>query len=181
VVDSQTQQLSIKFNIKNSNVSSVLNPLSQLGLLIVLSLITHSVPVMQTLSPRYLKLISARLCLINSSISAFFGARLLRLSVKTREAELNRRSLAMDVGGAAERTVSIWQHVRHWDIGGGCDATSHMLLQTCCGPPGSRATAALHNLHVTLLASIQLSSNCVHTILFFELLALTTFQTAQVA
>jgi len=111
---------------------SVLNSLSQLGLLIVLSLITHKVPVMhspsvqrnrgflkwyalykftfyftylptylmQTLSPQYLKLISARLCLINSSISAFFGAGLLRLSVKTHEAELNRRSLATDVGGA---------------------------------------------------------------------------------
>jgi len=78
---------------------SVLNSISQLGLLIVLSLITHNVPVMQTLSPQYLKLISARLCLINSSISAFFGASLLRLSVKTREAELNRRSLATDVGG----------------------------------------------------------------------------------
>jgi len=36
-------------------------------------------------------------------------------------------------------------------------------------PP--RDTAALHNLHVTLLASIQLSSNSVYTILFFELLA----------
>jgi len=35
---------------------SVLNSLSQLGLLIVLSLITHNVPVMQTLSPQYLKL-----------------------------------------------------------------------------------------------------------------------------
>jgi len=74
---------------------SVLNSLSQLGLLIVLSLITHNVPVIQTLSPQYLKLISARLC-----ISAFFGASLLRLSVKTREAELNRRSLAKNVGGA---------------------------------------------------------------------------------
>jgi len=78
----------------------VLNSLSQLGLLIVLSLITHNVPVMQTLTPQYLKLISARLCLINSSISAFFGASLLRLSVNTGEAELNRLSLEMDVGGA---------------------------------------------------------------------------------
>jgi len=40
------------------------------------------------------------LCVLNSSISAFFGASLLCLSVKTREAELNRRSLATDVGGA---------------------------------------------------------------------------------
>jgi len=77
---------------------SVLNSISQLGLLIVLSLITHSVPVMQTLSPQYLKLISARLCLINGSISAFFGASLLHLSVKTREAELNSRSLAECTG-----------------------------------------------------------------------------------
>jgi len=53
---------------------SVLNSISQLGLLIVFSLITHNVPVMQTLSPQYFKPISARLCIINSSISAFLGA-----------------------------------------------------------------------------------------------------------
>jgi len=48
----------------------VLNSLSQLGLFIVLSRITHNVPVMQTLSPQYLKLISARLCLINSRVES---------------------------------------------------------------------------------------------------------------
>jgi len=89
-----------QYSLISKTVMSVLNSISQLGLLIVLSLITHNVPVMQTLSPQYLKLISARLCLINNSISAFFCASLLRLSVKTREAELNRRSLATDVGGA---------------------------------------------------------------------------------
>jgi len=31
---------------------------------------------------------------------SFFGASLLRLSVNTCDAELNRRSLATDVGGA---------------------------------------------------------------------------------
>jgi len=71
---------------------SVLNSLSQLGLLIVLSLITHNVPVMQTLESSVFE--------INQCQAAFFGASLLRLSVKTREAELNRRSPATDVGGA---------------------------------------------------------------------------------
>jgi len=83
---------------------SVLNSISQLGLLIVLSLITHNVPVTQRLSPQYLKLISARLCLINTSISAFFDASLLRLSVRTREAKLNRRSRQRT---SAERTGSV--------------------------------------------------------------------------
>ena len=37
---------------------------------------------------------------------------------------------------SAEHADSILQHVWCWDTDGGFDATSHMLLETCCSPRG---------------------------------------------
>ena len=66
------------------------------------------------LRTQYSKLISGKLCSKSSSISAFFGASLLRLSVNTCDAELYRCSLATDVSGADCQTSSVSQRARHW-------------------------------------------------------------------
>jgi len=61
---------------------SVLNSLSQLGLLIVLSLITHNVPVMQTLSPQYLNVNQCQVVLNKQQHICFLWRQLIKYLAK---------------------------------------------------------------------------------------------------